>query len=160
VDGKYRIPTDHVRALALQCHAYDVQFDQLFNATSVCGYSDRIYEAYNRLLSASLLNLAISIRVSLKTDPEYTRTDSGVSDSALFEGAGPRGDGTFSIKDVCDKLIHAEEIYKPIETGAAGACCKLMGAYGGKRWELNLGVRIFSEYILKWLEDVDARCAA
>lgn len=136
MDGAYRIDTDHIRALALQCHAFDLQFDELFNSDAIGGFSQRSYDAYNRLLSRCLLNLAISIRVSLRADPNYTRTDNGIGNCGLFEDGGPSGDGTFSIKDVCDKLIHADSISKPIERGARGSCCKLIGTYHGKRKRL------------------------
>lgn len=160
MDGTYRIGTEHIRALALQCHALDLQFDSLFNESSICGYSDKIYQTYNRLLSTSLLNLAISIRVSLSSEPEYSARDSGITNCGLFEDDGPHGDGSFSIKDVCDKLIHAERISKPIEQCARGACCTLIGSYCGKQWELGLGVRILSEYVLKWLDEIDERTTA
>ena len=71
MDGKYEIGVDHIRALAIECHALDLQFDDLFNEPTICGPSDRIYRAYNRLLSTALLNLAISIRVSLANEQEY-----------------------------------------------------------------------------------------
>jgi len=157
MDGSYNIGTDHIRALAIQCHALDIQFDRLFNADSICGYSDRIYETYNRLLSTCLLNLAISIRVSLKAEPKYSRTDAGISNCGIFEDPGPHGDGSFSLKDVCDKLIHAEQIFKPIERGVQGAGCQLIGRHRGKRWELGLGVQILCEYVLKWLDEIDER---
>ncbi len=157
MDGSYNIGTDHIRALAIQCHALDLQFDRLFNAPSICGYSDRIYKTYNRLFSTCLLNLAISIRVSLKAEPEYSRLDTGISSCGIFEGRGPHDNDSFSFKDVCDKLIHAEQIFKPIERGVKGARCKLIGSYRGKPWELGLGVQILCEYVLKWLDEIDAR---
>lgn len=157
MDGNYNIGTDHIRALAIQCHALDLQFDRLFNAHSICGYSDRIYKTYNRLLSTCLLNLAISIRVSLKAEPEYSRLDAGISSCGVFGGPGPHGNGSFSFKDVCDKLIHAEQIFKPIERGVTGAGCKLIGSHCGEPWELGLGVQILCEYVLKWVDEIDAR---
>jgi hypothetical protein len=42
MDGTYRIGTDHIRSIAIQCHALDVQFDRLFSCETICGYSDRI----------------------------------------------------------------------------------------------------------------------
>ncbi|NKC13033.1 MAG: hypothetical protein GKR94_12765 [Gammaproteobacteria bacterium] len=156
MDGRYNLGTQEVRALAIQCHALDCEFDALFNDNTICGYSDRTYDAYTRLLSTALLNLAISIRVSLNKHPAYRNTRSGVSNAGLFEDLGPHGDGTFSFKDVCDKIIHAEEILRPIEIGTRGACCTLRGELRGKSWELGLGVRIFTEYVLKWCDEVDA----
>lgn len=155
MDGTYHIGAEHIRALALQCHALDIQFDPLFNNSSICGYSENIYRTYNRLLSTNLLNLAIAIRVGLSTEPGYTSRTNGVSNCGLFDGTGPHGDGSFSIKDVCDKLIHADRITKPIETGAKGSCCELAGSYHGEQWDFGLGVRIFTEYVLKWLDELE-----
>jgi len=157
MDGTYRIGTDHIRALAIQCHALDVQFDRLFNGATLCGHSDRIYQTYNRLLSTSLLNLAVSIRVSLSGDQEYTSRTNSIGACGLFTGPGPHGDGSFSIKDVCDKLIHADQIRKPIEPGVQGAGCDLVGSYRGETWQLGLGVQILSEWVLKWLDEIDDR---
>jgi hypothetical protein len=30
---------------------------------------------------------------------------------------------------------------------------------GGKRWQLGLGVQILSEWVLKWLDEIDDRAA-
>ena len=160
MDGTYRIGTDHIRSLAIQCHALDLQFDLLFNDSTICGYSDRIYETYNRLLSTALLNLAVSIRVSLNGEPLYKSRESGIGACGLFEDDGPHGDGSFSIKDVCDKLIHADQIRKPIEPGVRGAGCQLIGFYQRKQWELGLGVQILAEWVLKWLDEIDDRAGA
>ena len=160
MDGTYQIGTDHIRALAIQCHALDLQFDRLFNSETICGFSERIYQTYNRLLSMALLNLAVSIRVSLSSEPEYASTSGGISACGLFTDPGPHGDGSFSIKDVCDKLIHADRISKPIEPGVRGAGCMLVGSYRGTQWELGLGVQILAEWILKWLDEIDARSSS
>ncbi|MBK8101413.1 MAG: hypothetical protein IPK26_30390 [Planctomycetes bacterium] len=159
MDGTYRIGTDHIRSLAIQCHALDLQFDRLFNGATICGYSDRIYQTYNRLFSTALLNLAISIRVSLNRDPEYTATSGGILACGLFDDAGPHDDGRFSIKDVCDKLIHAEQITKPIEPGASGVGCELVGRHHKRQWRFGLGVQILTEWVLAWLDRIDNRSA-
>lgn len=157
MDGKYNIPVENVRALAIQCHALDLQFDALFNQETICGYSDQIFDAYNRLMSTLILNLAINIRVSLNDEDEYTRTDGGITNCGLFENGAPKTDGSFSIKDICDKLIHADQISKPIEEGVAGACWELKGTHHKEAWDFGLSIQIFCEYILKWLEEIDGR---
>jgi hypothetical protein len=155
MDGKYEIGIDHIRALAIDCHALDVQFDYLFNQPTICGSSDKIYRAYNRLLSTTLLNLAISIRVSLGTEPEYA--SNGIVEPAAIFLQGRPDTGGFSIKDICDKLIHADRIYRPKEPGVVGAGCELSGRHKGQQWVLGLGVRIFSEYVLRWLDQLEER---
>jgi len=153
MDGKYEIGRDHIRALAIECHALDVQFDRLFNAPTICGASDRVYRAYNRLLSTKLLNLAISIRVDLANQPGYKSTE--VQPAAIFLQGGPTSGHGFSMKDICDKIIHAERIYKPIEPGVQRAGCELSGRQHDREWVLGLGVQIFCEYVLRWLEELE-----
>lgn len=156
MDGKYEIGLDHIRALAIECHAYDVQFDRLFNQATICGASEAIVRTYDRLISISLLNLAIAVRVSLADEPEYK--SAGHIDSAvlLLQGMVSPVKG-ISIKDVCDKLIHADRIYKPKEHGVRGAGTELTGTNHGEAWRVGLGVQIFCEYLLGWVEDIEQR---
>jgi hypothetical protein len=155
VDGQYEIRTDDIRALAIQCHALDVAFDVLFNEPTICRSTEAISRTYNRLLSTGLLNLAIAIRVSLADEPEYSMAGF-IAPAALFLEGWPQAEG-FSIKDICDKIIHARRIYKPTEEGVRGAACELSGQYRGQKWTLGLGVGIFCEYVLGWLDQLDQR---
>ena len=95
-----------------------------------------------------------------KFRPEYKSTSSGISACGLFTHEGPHGDGSFSIKDVCDKLIHADRISKSIEPGVRGAGCTLVGTYQHKKWEFGLVVQVLSEWILKWLDEIDTRSSS
>jgi hypothetical protein len=161
MDGKLNVGLDRVRTLAILCHALDIQFDRLFNSETICGKQPRIHEAYGRLLSENLLNLAVSIRVSLSDEADYRTHDSGIMNAGLLERKDDRNDtGRFSIKDVCDKIIHAERIYKPQEDGVQGAGCTLSGHERDQAWDLHLGVQIFCEYVLKWLEEIENRATA
>jgi hypothetical protein len=156
VNGKYEIGLDDIRALAIKCHAFDVQFDLLFNGPTICGSTDRIRRTYNRLLSTALLKLAIAIRVSLAEEPEYVSIGM-VEPAAIFLEDGSRSNRRFSVKDICDKLIHADRIYKPTEPGVRGAGCELAGHHRGQKWVLGLGVRVFCEYVLRWLDELEER---
>jgi hypothetical protein len=156
MDGSYEIGFEHIRSLAIQCHALDVDFDYLFNEPTIQLRYDVTYRTFNRLFSTSLLNLAISIRVSLSKEPEYFEKGRVSPAVLLLEGVAPKG-GDFAIKDLCDKLIHAERIVKPIEPMARGAGCELAGTYNGKPWKIGLGVRIFSEYVLEWMDQLERR---
>lgn len=156
MDGKYEVGLDHIRALAIQCHALDLQFDHLFNEPTIGGTTEQTYRTYNRLFSTSLLNLAISIRVSLSTEPEYSLGGLVSPAVLLLDGESLQGHD-FTIKDICDKLIHAEAIHKPREPMARGAGCELSGRHLGKTWKLGLGVRIFSEYVVAWVDQIELR---
>jgi hypothetical protein len=156
VNGKYEVGLDDIRALAIECHALDHQFDSLFNQPTICGTTDRICRTYNRLLSTALLNLAISVRVSLALEPKYTAT--GMIEAAgIFLQGGRTGHRGFSVKDICDKLIHADQIRKPIEAGVRGAGCELSGSQFGQPWVFGLGVQIFCECVLQWLDELEER---
>ena len=154
MDGRYEIGREHIRALAIECHALDRQFDKLFNQAAICGASERTYRTYNRLLSIALLNLAISIRVSLASEVEYNARGIVGPAVLVLKGRPVHKDGS-SIKDVCDKLIHADRIYKHLEAGVQGAGCELSGIHRGQRWTLGLGVQIFCEYVLQWLDTLE-----
>ena len=138
------------------CHALDTQFDSLFNADTICDKSPALIESYERLFASTLLNLAISIRVSLNHEPEYVSLTSGVQASGLFEKGAPRKEGGFTVKDVCDKIIHADQVFKPHEPGVRGAGCTLRGSHRGTPWEFGLGVSILCEFVLAWLDRIDA----
>jgi len=155
MDGRYRIGTERIRSLAVTCHALDTQFDRLFNAETICGKSDALFNSYNELFATHLLSLAISIRVALSDLPEYRSMTSGVRSCGLFDAGAPREDGGFAVKDVCDKVIHADDIFKPVETGVRGAGSRLRGTHYGKPWEFGLGVSIFCEYLLDWLDRIE-----
>lgn len=60
MDGTYEIGTDHIRALAIQSHALDVQFDKLFNSETICDKSEATIRTYNRLLSTTLFSVSRS----------------------------------------------------------------------------------------------------
>lgn len=152
MDGRYNVGTDHIRMLTISCHALDAEFDRLFNSETICGQSKRIEDAYERLLSANLINLAVSIRVSaLRNEAQYAAT-------GFVEACGLFDDNdSFSIKDVCDKIIHADTIQKLPEPGVKGACFELKGTHWKKPWNFGLGVTIFCEYILLWLDQIEDR---
>ena len=156
MDGRYRIGTEQIRLQAVTCHSLDTGFDKLFNAETICEKSPALSDSYDKLFASNLLSLAVSIRVSLNQDPGYRSVTSGVSACGLFDGGAPHEDGSFAVKDVCDKIIHADDIFKPIEAGVRGAGCRLRGTYRGKPWEFGLSVSIFCEYVLEWLDRIDS----
>jgi hypothetical protein len=150
MEGAYKVRTDDIRAMAITCHALDVQFDALFNRPTICDHSERLHQAYDGLYHASLLQLAISIRVSLSQEDDYHSVTSGVGACGQFEE--PR---SFSAKDVCDKIIHAKSVFKPVEEGVHGACAELRGTQAGTPWIFGLSVSLFSEWVLAWLDRIE-----
>jgi hypothetical protein len=159
MDGAYEIGTDHIRALAIQSHALDTQFDKLFNSGTICDKSEATVRTYNRLFLTTLLSLAVAIRVSLAKEPEYLSQGRFSAAGLFVEGGAPGNTTGFALKDICDKIIHAHKIFKPIEHAVQGASCELQGEYRGKPWVFGLSVLIFSECVLQWLDQLDHRRA-
>jgi hypothetical protein len=158
MEGRYRVGIDYIRSLAIQCHALDGEFDRLFNSSkTIFGSSCRITDSYNQLLHTNLLNLAISIRTALAQEQEYKSERVEISACCVFETGAPRENSSITMKDLCDKIIHAEDIFKPIEPGVIGACCRLKGYHKKEPWVIGLGVSIFCELVLKSLEDIEDR---
>ena len=160
MDGMYRLGTETVRPLALMCHALDSQFDRLFNSETICEKSPALSEAYERLFATSLLNLAISIRVGLSGNSDYVSKTNGLGACGFLEVGTSPNVKVFSIKDVCDKIIHADQIFKPIEHSVKGACCRLQGTKGDSPWQFELGVSIFCEYVFDWLDKIEAKASS
>ena len=85
--------------------------------------------------------------MSLAGEPESTALKGTVGPAALFVEGGPSGGG-FSIKDICDKLIHADRMWKPIEPGVRGAGCELSGTFRGEPWARSgLAFKRFARYV-------------
>ena len=154
MNGRYNIDSEHIRSLAIICHALDGQFDSLFNSPTVCGFHESIYRTYNRTLASNLLHLAVSIRVSRAHLASYKEIISpcGFLDCQIN---GVKTTEQFSVKDVCDKIIHADSFTRPIEAGTKNGTITLTGKNRGQEWTLHLSLALFCEYILDFLNTDD-----
>ena len=157
--GKHKQSFDLIRSLAITCHALDLSGDHLFLTGTYNRKPSRTKEICDELLSTSLLNLAVALRTniyqgSLTVDTRDYFTHCGFLDVG---GEGNMTPVRFSLKDVCDKIIHADTIFRELldePSGPSRSVTIIQGSYKGNKWEMSLSVELFCEAILNWLDGI------
>ena len=156
--GSHKVSFASVRALAIQCHALDLSaYDLLFTSTQV-DKDEKTKNAYEEQFTSQLLTLAIALRTKFYQGYDHRSTISYVSHCGLLYKYGKNAEATehFSIKDVCDKIIHANKVKKYLEAGIEKPTTSLCGkAQDGSLWELSMSVSLFAEAVLNWVRDVE-----
>lgn len=155
--GTHKVSFEAVRSLAIQCHALDLSAYHLLLDSTHTDKDGKTKVAYEEIFTNQLLALAIAVRTKFyqgiphKTTSRYVqhcgflyRNDKGNEESLLF-----------SIKDVCDKIIHAEAISRQLEQGVEKPTTTLRGRYDKMEWELSLSISLFTEGVLNWVQDVE-----
>ncbi len=157
---KHKQDFAEVRRLCLLCHGLDLTSSNLFTGSTYTNPSDQTKSVLHSLLSSSLLNLAVSIRVNLyqglienKTIPLEAMAADYYEDSELITKS-------VTIKDVCDKIIHADTVKKPVFPEGLLAhdvilTFQLKGMCRKKTWTLNLCLELFTEGVLILLDEIE-----
>lgn len=153
--GTHKVSFETVRSLAIQCHALDLSAYHLLLDSTHADSDGKTKAAYEELFTNQLLALAIAIRTKFyqgiphKTTSRYVqhcgflyKHDKSTEESLLF-----------SIKDVCDKIIHAEAISRQLEQGVEKPTTTLRGRHDKAEWELSLSMSLFTEGVLNWVQD-------
>lgn len=157
---KHRQSFDEIRRLCFICNGLDRASSYIFTESTYTNPSDQSKSVLKSLLSSSLLHLAVSIRINLYQDiienrsiPLETMAADYYEDEKLIARC-------VSIKDVCDKIIHADAVTKPIfKYFPLGKDEKisfqLKGSNRDKLWTLNLCLEFFTEIILKMVDEIE-----
>src|SRR5437899_2163987 len=131
--GMHKVTFETLRSLAIQCHALDLSAYPLFVEGTHADASEKAKATYEELFTSQLLNLAIALRVKFyqgidpKTTIPYVR-HCGLLDKKMKNVC-------FSMKDVCDKIIHADKVEKYMEKGVREPTTTLRGKERGEEWE-------------------------
>lgn len=161
---KHKQDFNEVRRLCLLSHGLDLTSSGIFRSSSNYDPSEQTKSVLHNLLSSTLLNLAVSIRVNLyqgaienRLIPLDTLAASYYEDDELICKS-------VRIKDVCDKIIHADTVTKPIVPvgfmyGDNRIAFQLKGKHGKKAWTLDLCLELFSEAVLILLDEIEAKTA-
>ena len=152
--GTHRVSFDSIRRLAIECHALDLAAHPLLKDTTHSDVSGRTRVAYEELQSSKLLALAIAIRTRFYQGLHAGSTEGFVIHSGVLyqEGESDPENVAFTIKDVCDKIIHAETITRDLESRQSSLIADLRGKKGKVHWLLSFSVSLFTEGVLNWLE--------
>lgn len=151
----HSVSFDRIRRLAIECHALDLAVGTLFKSGTYPP-SQATREAHDELISEKLLTLAVSIRTKFYQgvpwkDTEQYLVERYIDDTVGREVGKPR---SLTIKDVCDKIIHADTIERDIIESEWGYTTVLNGTKRGEAWTLILSMSLFSEAVLTWLDEL------
>lgn len=115
--GKHRITFDKLRSRAIQCHALGLSAYHLFHDSTHFDKTGKTKAIYEELYTSQLLGLAIALRTKFYQGLDYKKADSYVSPCALMYKYTSKGEEnqSFSMKDICDKIIHADSVSLPLE---------------------------------------------
>lgn len=154
--GSLKITPTMVRTLAIECYALDKAAYELFLDGTHDDLDGRTREAYQELYAGKVLQLAITLRTLFYqgSDPKSTRCyvfHGGFLE--VWQDGNPPKTVDFNAKDVCDKIIHAEEVSRFLEKGVPNPVTYLRGAQGGKKWEQSISISLFAEGVLNWIRD-------
>lgn len=156
--GIYKISFDTLRSAAIQCYALDTAaYPLLLDSTHACktGKTQSIYE---ELFTEQLLAFAIALRTKFYQGLDYKNTASYISAAGLLYKYKNNTEETitFSVKDICDKIIHANKISRTLEPGISLPTTTFHGCDIDKsKWELSISVTLFMEGVLSWLQDIE-----
>jgi hypothetical protein len=154
--GTHKVSYDTLRSLAIQCHALDITaYHLLFDSTHIDedGKTKAIYE---ELFTNKLLALAIALRTKFYQGLDHKATIPQVSHCGFLYSYKQTEESIInvSIKDICDKIIHADSVSRFLEQGIDKPTTTLQGRYKGNNWELSMSVSLFAEAVLNWVQIV------
>ncbi len=146
---------DNIIDLAMQCHAIDATAYSLFEHSTI---DDKEYvkSKYNEMLSKCLLNLAITTRVKFYQGIPHEPTSAYVNHSGFMYKYANNREHTvnFSIKDVCDKIIHANYVIKFTDEEDPFTITSIYAVDKNNPpnmlWMLEFSVTLFTQGVINW----------
>ena len=151
---------DEIRRLCLLCHGLDLTSSTIFASETSSGLSTATKSVLHSLLSSHLLMLAVSVRINLYQGaiknfsiPMQTMVAGYYEDDELIVKSP-------TIKDVCDKIIHADSVTKPIlpkniVDSEVKISFQLKGTNRNKAWTLDLSLELFAETVLELIDSIE-----
>lgn len=157
--GTHKVTFDLLRSIAIECHALDVAAYHLFVDSTHLDGVEKTKEIYEELMTSLLLNLAISLRTKFYQGLDHRTTIPFVSHCGfLFKYANNQEETVnFSIKDVCDKIVHADSVSRYMEPEIQHPTTSFRGKdlRSNSTWELSMSVNLFTEAVLNWIHHIE-----
>ncbi|WP_146742503.1 hypothetical protein [Onishia taeanensis] len=157
---KHKQEFDEIRRLCLLCHGLDLTSSTIFGSETYSNPTIETKSILHSLLSSHLLRLAVAIRINL-----YQESIENITIPVETMVAGYYEDHELivkpvTIKDICDKIIHADSVTKPIFPknlldSDVKISFQLKGTNRKRAWTLNLSLELFAETVLKLLDRID-----
>jgi len=161
--SNYKVDFNEIRRLALICHGLDLTTNSFSKGESEIVLSENLENSLQLLISSNLLNLAIAIRVNIyqsNISSSHFKINEGAT--IYYDDASPLIESPATLKQVCDKIIHADTVEKLIyPKELVPVDCKvtlqLKGKERNRKWTLNLVLEIFTEQLLKTLDNLETK---
>jgi hypothetical protein len=162
--SKHRQDFSEIRRLCLICHGLDYSTSSFSSSQPRLHLSENLESSLQNLISSSLLSLAIALRINLYQgiiDKAYLE----LPDSSWLYFDEELIDRPATIKQVIDKIIHADTVVKPVlPSGLWKSDTKIAiqfkgTEFGKKDWTLNIILERFAEDVLRLLDEVEAQSA-
>lgn len=163
--SNHKVDFNEIRRLALICHGLDLTTSSFSKGESKIVLSESLENSLQLLLSSNLLNLAIAIRVNIyQSNISSTHFKLKEGATIYYDDASPLVEFPATLKQVCDKIIHADSVEKLFyPKNFVPADCKIALQFKGKEhnktWTLNLALEVFAEQIFKILDDLETEKA-
>jgi len=151
--GTHRISVDSIRRLAVECHALDLSAVRLLIDTTIDKPAD-VRAVYEEIFSEKLLTLAIALRTKFYQGVPSKGTLRFIGHSAFLLISEREDVHDYTIKDICDKIIHAESIKRPLNDGTVQPITQIKGKHQGEPWTLHISTGLFCEGLLNWLDSL------
>jgi hypothetical protein len=153
--GKHKLSTSLIRSLCIDCLSLDLVAFNLFVDGIHADNAEKTQIIYEEKLSTSLLNLAVAVRTLIyQGHTEFKNIDY----CGFYESNNAKDRASVTIKDICDKLIHADSIERELESlkyPDKKPTTTINGIHGKKQWALDISVSLFCESVLNWVNEID-----
>jgi hypothetical protein len=161
--GKHRQDLNEVRRLCLICHGLDLTGNQLFQASTYENSSESTEIVFENLVSGMLLSLAVAIRINIYQGNFQNQEQHCLADCGFYYHDDELICKSFTIKDVCDKIIHADSMSKatfpPEILKGAKPTIQLKGKQAQRTWTLDLSIELFTETVLNYIDKIENKMA-
>jgi hypothetical protein len=158
--GTHRVSFESIRRLTIECYALSRAAMSLLKHSDYEDLEGRTTRLYEELVSEKLLQLAIAIRTKFYQGVDHRRTSGYLEDTGtLLKGVSAKDESyhAYTLKDVCDKVIHADSVYLVLDSDLDVTYIDLHGKYAQgretQRWMLSLLLPEVCEGILSWLDE-------
>jgi hypothetical protein len=155
--GTHRVSLAQVRRMAVRCYALEMAAHPLLLNGTHDDPSGATKAAYEELFTEELLALAIALRTKLYQGLDPSSSARFINPCGFLYRFGKHGESTdlFTVKDVCDKIIHASTVQKYLEADVPEPTIVLEGTQNHVRWQLSFSVSLFIEGLLNWLDTLE-----
>jgi hypothetical protein len=160
--GRYRQDFNEIRRLCLICHGLDLSTSALSSEYSTWKLSEATNITLQNLVSSTLLHLAIALRTNLY-QKFITGSDIILERSAWLYYDEELRERPATLKQVCDKIIHANTFSKSrypkhLSSHEDKIATQIRGTeQNQKAWTMDLVLDLLAEDILAMLDEIETK---